>query len=346
MPTRFRYQLVSVIVLVALLASLAATATRAASPAAPARDNGSLTVFAAASLTEAFTTIGAAFDKANKATTRFNFGGSDTLATQLAQGAPADVFASANQAQMTSAVGKHLISSTPAVFVHNRLVVIVPKNNPAHIYSLADLGRPGVKLVLAAPAVPVGKYARAAFAVMAADEAFGVNFLARVQANIKSEETDVKAVTAKVSLGEADAGVVYVTDVTPSIAGKVQTIEIPPAFNQVASYPIAVTKNSQNPTLAQKFIAYVQSPAGKAVLAAQGFITQQPAGGPSSSFTVSGLVATPATFPAASLRTFPATTVTATLRTDKGTQSVASYTGVLLSTIILRSAPLANPSFK
>jgi molybdate transport system substrate-binding protein len=346
MPNRFRYEFISAVVLITLLVSLAATSARAAAPAAPARNNGSLTVFAAASLTEAFTTIGATFDKANNVTTRFNFGGSDTLVTQLAQGAPADVFASANPAQMTIAMGKNLISSTPAVFVHNRLVVIVPRNNPAHIYSLADLGRPGVNLVLAAPAVPVGKYARAAFAVMAADESFGANFLSRVQANIKSEETDVKAVTAKVSLGEADAGVVYVTDVTPSLAGKVRTIEIPPAFNQIASYPIAVTKNSQNPALAGKFIAYVQSPAGKAVLAAHGFITQQPAGGPSSSFTVSGLVTMPATFPASSLRTLPATTVMVTLRTDKGTQGVASYTGVLLSTIILRSAPLANPSFK
>src|SRR6185437_13212202 len=209
MPNRIRYEFVSMVVLVLMLFPLTVTAIRAAPSATPARGNGSLTVFAAASLTEAFTTIGAAFDKANGSTTRFNFGGSDTLVTQLAQGAPADVFASANQAQMTIASGKGLIASTPAVFVRNRLVVIVPRNNPAHIHSLADLGRPGVNLVLATPAVPVGKYARAAFAAMARDRAFGTGFLSRVRANIKSEETDVKAVAAKVSLGEADAGVVY-----------------------------------------------------------------------------------------------------------------------------------------
>ncbi|HVC83367.1 MAG TPA: molybdate ABC transporter substrate-binding protein [Chloroflexota bacterium] len=268
MATRFRYEFVSVVALVLMLFPLTVTSIRAA----PARDHGSLTVFAAASLTEAFTTIGAAFDKANKATTRFNFGGSDTLVTQLAQGAPADVFASANQAQMTIAAREHLIASSPSIFVQNRLVVILPRNNPAHIHSLADLGRSGVKLVLAAPGVPVGKYARAAFAAMARNRAFGTGFLARVQANIKSEETDVKAVAAKVSLGEADAGVVYLTDVTPSVATRVLKIEIPPAFNQIASYPIAVTKNSQDPALARKFIAYVRSPAGKAVLAAHGFI--------------------------------------------------------------------------
>ncbi|HVA91997.1 MAG TPA: molybdate ABC transporter substrate-binding protein [Chloroflexota bacterium] len=346
MPNRLRYALVPWVALVALLLSMTGSATHAAAPASSARSSGSLTVFAAASLTEAFTTIGATFDKANGVTTRFNFGGSDTLVTQLSQGAPADVFASANQAQMTIAQGKGLISSTPTVFVRNRLIVIVPKNNPARIYSLADLGRPGVNLVLAAPAVPVGKYARAAFSVMAGDESFGANFLARIQANLKSEEIDVKAVTAKVSLGEADAGVVYVTDVTPSVAAKVQTIEIPLAFNQVASYPIAVTKASQNPTLAQKFIQYVQSAAGKTVLAAHGFITQAPAGGPSTAFTVSGQVTTPTTFSVATLRSLPATTVTATLRTDQGTQGTYSYTGVLLSTILQKVMPVTNPSFK
>src|SRR5579875_2657080 len=163
---------------------------------------GTLTVFAAASLQEAFTTIGKRFDAANGSTTRFSFGGSDTLATQITQGAPADVFASANQAQMTVVVNKGLVASTPKVFVRNRLVVIVPKNNPGHVYSLPDLGRPGLRLVLAAPAVPVGKYARAAFAVMANDAAFGTDFLARIKANTVSNETDVKAVAAKVELGE------------------------------------------------------------------------------------------------------------------------------------------------
>jgi molybdate transport system substrate-binding protein len=333
-------------VLLGLVLSGLGSATRAAHSSNRAKDNGTLTVFAAASLTEAFTIIGAAFGKANNVTVKFNFAGSDALVTQMAQGAPADVFASANQTQMTLAQQKGLIASTPSVFVRNRLTVIVPKDNPAHVYSLPDLGRPGVNLVLAAPTVPVGKYARAAFQVMATDLTYGPDFLKRIQANIKSEETDVKAVTAKVSLGEADAGVVYVTDVTSSVAPKVQTIEIPPPFNQIAVYPIAVTKASQNPTLAQKFIDYVESPAGKAVLTKQGFITSAPAGGPSSSFAVSGLVASPMTFTVADLQKLPNTTVTVTLRTDKGTQGIYSYTGPLLYTVLDKAGFVPNTSFK
>ncbi len=320
--------------------------TQAARVSGPARDNGTLTVFAAASLTEAFTSIGNTFGKANNVTVRFNFAGSDALVTQLDQGAPADVFASANQAQMSIAATKGLISGTPVVFARNLLTVIVPRSNPAHIYSLPDLGRPGVNLVLAAPSVPVGKYARASLTVMANDTAFGASFLTRIAANIKSEETDVKAVTAKVSLGEADAGIVYVTDVTPSVAAKVLTIPIPPPFNQLAVYPIAVTKSSTNATLAQKFIDYARARAGASVLKNSGFITSLPVASASPSFTVFGLVTTPATLTVADLQKLPATTVTATLRTDKGTQGVYSYTGVLLNTVIQRALPVTNTSFK
>ncbi len=346
MVSRLRRPAFSLVALILVLSSLACGAARAASPDNRAADNGTLTVFAAASLTEAFTTIGNTFSKANNVSVKFNFAGSDALVTQMAQGAPADVFASANQAQMTLATSKGLIASTPTVFVRNRLVVIVPKDNPAHIYSLPDLARPGVNLVLAAPTVPVGKYARAAFQVMAADEAFGTDFLARIQANIKSNETDVKAVTAKVSLGEADAGVVYVTDVTPSVAPKVQTIAVPPPFNQIAVYPIAVTKASQNATLAQKFVDYVESAAGKAVLTAQGFITSAPAGGPSSSVVISGVVSSIVTLTVADLQKLPKTTITVTLRTDTGTKGVYSYTGPLLYTVLQKAGLVPNTSFK
>lgn len=343
---RLRYSTVAVLVLLGLALSGLGGAARAARSLGRTGDSGTLTVFAAASLTEAFTTIGAAFGRADNATVRFNFAGSDALVTQMAQGAPADVFASANQAQMTLAVSRGLIASTPSVFVRNRLVVIVPRDNPAHIYSLPDLGRPGVNLVLAAPTVPVGRYARAAFKVMATDAAFGPDLLTRIQANIKSNEVDVKAVAAKVSLGEADAGVVYVTDVTPSVASRVQTIEVPPPFNQVAVYPIAVTRASQNPSLARKFIEYVESSAGKAVLSGRGFITAAPVGGPSSSFTVSGLVAAPMTLTVSDLRKLTNTTVTVTLRTDKGTQGVYSYTGPLLYTVLAKAGLVPNTSFK
>jgi molybdate transport system substrate-binding protein len=237
-----------------------------------------LTVFAAASLKEAFTTIGAQFEMHDRARVTFNFGGSNELVTQIAQGAPADVFASANLMQMKIAQDKGLIASRPAVFARNRLVVIVPRNNPGHIYRLPDLGRPGVRLVLAAPQVPAGKYARAALAALAHDAAFGPHFLARAMANVASNETDVKAVVAKVVLGEADAGVVYVTDVSAQVAPHVHTIAIPARFNQIAQYPIAVVKGSRNPALAHTFVAYVLSPVGQSVLRRSGFITTGAAG--------------------------------------------------------------------
>ena len=331
----------------ATLLLFGAIPAQAATMRHPARDKGSITVFAAASLKEAFTSIGDTFSRANDVTVRFNFGGSDTLATQIVQGAPADVFASANQTQINVVGEKGLLASSAAVFARNRLVLIVPKNNPKNIVSLVDLGRTGVNLVLAAPTVPVGKYERAAFAVMATDAAFGPDFLGRIKANTKSEELDVKAVAAKVTLGEADAGIVYVTDVTPRVAGKVQTIAIPAPFNQVAQYPIAVTKNAGNAALAQRFVDYVQSSAGKAALRDRGFLIGSPAATYATSFQVSGLVASPISFTANDLRKLPVTTVTVTLRTRAGKSSVASYTGPLLTTVLARAGlVLNNASFK
>jgi len=346
MHSRSRLRLLSLLVPACLL--LLSTGPLAAAPdRAPLRANGSITVFAAASLTEAFTAIGTAFERATHANVHFSFGGSDTLATQIAQGAPADVFASANQAQMNLVAGKGLIVGTPTVFVRNRLVVIVPRNNPAHVVNLADLGNPGVNLVLAAPGVPVGKYARAAFAVMATDAAFGQDFLKRITANTKSDETDVKAVAAKVSLGEADAGVVYVTDVTPQVAAKVRQIPIPAPFNQVAAYPIAVTKNAQNAALARRFVDYVLSSAGKSALAHRGFITSSPAGGYAASVAISGLVRSPATFTVADLRRLPAVTRTVPIRTDTTKAGApVSYTGPTLYAVLQQAGLVPNASFK
>jgi molybdate transport system substrate-binding protein len=263
---------VAVVLLVSVAILAVGRPAQAARSPHHGKAGGALTVFAAASLKEAFTTIGAQFAVHDRARVTFNFGGSDELVTQIAQGAPADVFASANLLQMKIAQDKGLIASKPAVFARNRLVVIVPRNNPGRVYRLPDLGRPGVRLVLAAPQVPVGKYARAALAAMARAAAFGPHFLARVIANVVSNETDVKAVVAKVVLGEADAGVVYVTDVTAQVAPRVHTIAIPARFNQIARYPIAVVAGSRNPVLARTFVAYVLSPAGQSVLRRSGFI--------------------------------------------------------------------------
>lgn len=246
--------------------------TKAASPAPSAGITGTVTVFAAASLTAAFqemaTSIGPSDQHVHFA---FNFGGSPTLRTQLAQGARADVFASADEPNMQGAEKDGTIAGTPQIFAQNKLVVIVPAANPAGIHRLQDLARPGVKLVLAQAAVPVGNYARQAFAKLSKDGRFGPAFAPQVARNVVSDEADVKDVVAKVQLGEADAGVVYQTDVTAAVRPKVTLLAIPDQFNVIANYPIATVKGAPNLAGGQAFIAYVLSPAGQQVLATYGF---------------------------------------------------------------------------
>ena len=232
-----------------------------------AADKPPLTVFAAASLREAFEAAAAAFTKRTGYAVRFSFGGSDTLATQLLQGAPADVFAAANVAQMTRVAALVDASRT---FAHNRLVVIAGSREMS-IVSVADLARRGVRVVLAASTVPVGAYSRDAFAKLAKDPAYGMDFFGRVSANVVSEETDVKAVATKVALGEADAGVVYATDVTPALAPKVRVLRFPAGVAPEAAYPIAAVKNAANADGARAFIDFITSPAGSAYLKARGF---------------------------------------------------------------------------
>jgi molybdate transport system substrate-binding protein len=250
----------------------------AASPAAPERSStigaplGPITVFAASSLTDAFREIGVGMRAAMPgASVAFNFGGSPTLRTQLAQGARADVFASADEATMLGAQEDGTIIGPPRIFALNLLTVIMPAGNPARITQVQDLARPGLKLVLAAPDVPVGLYARQAFAAMGRDAPFGSGFAAAVARNVVSNETDVKAVVAKVQLGEADAGVVYRTDVTAAVRAKVTELAIPDADNVVARYPIALVKGGPNPAGGQAFLSYVLSPRGQEVLARYGF---------------------------------------------------------------------------
>ena len=278
MTTRTRRFMLPALMLAGLLTVSAGGSARAATPQRAHNDTATLTVFAAASLKESFGALGPRFAATHATgggtvTIKFNFGGSDTLVTQLAQGASADVFASANTTQMQIAQRKGLIASQPVIFARNRLILIVPANNPGHITTLPDLGRSGVRLVLAAPSVPVGKYARAAFAVMARNTAvFGPDFVARVTKNVVSNELDVKAVVSKVVLGEADAGIVYVTDVTAKVALRIKSIAIPQPYNQIATYPIAVVKGSQNPALARQFIAFVLSSTGRDTLRRSNFI--------------------------------------------------------------------------
>jgi len=218
-----------------------------------------ITVFAGSSLTDAFARAGDDFTRTNtRVRFTFNFGSSSTLATQIINGAPADVFASADDANMQKVVDAELTDGTPKAFADNRLQIAVAPGNPKKIAGLADLARSDVVLVLAAPTVPAGKYALDALAK------------AGVDTKPVSQEVDVRAVLNKVALGEADAGIVYVTDVR-SAAGRVTGVEIPERHQVVARYPIAVVKDSRNAPLAHRFVDYLVSPAGQSVLAEFGF---------------------------------------------------------------------------
>lgn len=234
---------------------------------------GNITVFAAASLTDAFNELAAEFKKANPGVGEIslNFAGSSALRTQLEQGARAEIFASADTVQMDAAKKSGVIASGEKVFARNSLVIITPKSNPGKVIAPADLKKSGLKLVLAAPEVPVGSYARQMFTKMDADPAYGAGFNDAVLKNVVSNESNVKQVVAKVELGEADAGVVYGTDVTASVAPNLNKIEVPAAVNVIAEYPIALTKDARNTRTAQAFIDFVFSSAGQTILKKYGF---------------------------------------------------------------------------
>ncbi len=236
-----------------------------------------LTVLAAASLTDSFAELGRLFESQHPGVTvAFNFGGSQQLAQQLDQGAPADVFASANQKYMDAAiVSGRVAAGASVIFASNRLVAIFPKDNPAGVAALQDLAKPGLKLDLADKSVPVGQYSLDFLDKAIQDPAFDADFKDRVLANVVSYETDVKAVVTKVSLGEADAGIVYVTDYQIA-AEKLGYLDIPDALNSIAVYPIAPIADGKNADLAKAFVALVLSPEGQAILTKYGFIAAAP----------------------------------------------------------------------
>ena len=251
MPSRVAAGLIPI-----LLAACAGQSTPAASTAASL--SGSITVFAASSLTAAFTRIGTTFEKARPgAKVQLTFAGSSTLAAQIQQGATGDVFASADQPTVQQLVDAGLVSGLPSIFARNRLQIVVAAGNPKHIGGLADLSRAGLVVLLCAPAVPCGRYATQALRA------------AGVTVTPASQEADVKAVVSKISLGEADAGIVYVTDVKAAGAG-VQGVDIQAGFNVTADYPIVVLKDSRHVALARAFISYVLAD-GQQNLARDGF---------------------------------------------------------------------------
>lgn len=237
----------------------------------PLEERATLTVYAAASLTDAFGKLAETY-KANNPNVDvvFSFAGSNQLATQINQGAPVDVFASANLSQMENVVaGGRIDAGAPRVFVTNRLVVAFPEANPGGITTLADLALPGTLIVLAAEEVPVGRYSLEFLDKATADPTFGSRFKEDVLANVVSYEENVRAVLNKVSLGEADAGIVYLSDLV-GVEG-VSYLEIPDSLNSVAEYPIAALNDSENAEAATAFIDLVIGPEGQAILAEYGF---------------------------------------------------------------------------
>ena len=249
MPIRKRRALVATTALLALCIGLAALAALAEGAA-----RVQLTVYAAASLTDVFPRIDAA--------PRYSFGGSNTLAAQIEQGAPADVFASADMKLPNQLRAKGLCSR-PVVFTRNMVVIVVPKANPAGIHSVYDLTKTGVKLVVAGSGVPVGNYTLQILNRL--------RLSAAVSKHIVSREADVREVLSKVSLGEADAGFVYSTDAR-TVAGRVTAIKVPARAQPNLQYGICVVTSSTHKSDAQAFVDRVLSRAGQAKLIAAGFL--------------------------------------------------------------------------
>lgn len=239
--------------------ALLLAAACAGAPAANSRPETELLVSAAASLTEAFQEIELAYESAYPGVeVVLNLGASSALREQILEGAPADVYASANQPNMQQLVEAGEVAGDPRTFARNRLQIAVPAGNPAGITGLADFSHEELLLGLCAEGVPCGDFARQALAA------------AGVTPALDTDEPDVRALLTKIALGELDAGIVYVTDVA-STRGAVQGIDIPEAYNVVAEYPIAVLANAPHPRNAAAFVEFVLSAEGRAILAAHGF---------------------------------------------------------------------------
>ena len=245
------------LVALAALAVLIATVQPAAAQQEP---SGEITVFAAASLTESFDAMAKQFQKKYPdVDVRFNYDASSNLATQINQGAPADVFASADADNLQKTIDAGTVTPPPVVFAKNRLEIAVEKGNPKKIKSLADLQKSGLVVVLCADQVPCGKYAAQSLA------------MAGVTINPSSKEENAKATLSKVSIGEADASIVYVTDVKAS-KGTTSGVKIADKQNVIATYPMGVVKDSQNATAAKAWVQYVTSKDGQKTLRKFGFL--------------------------------------------------------------------------
>jgi molybdate transport system substrate-binding protein len=224
-----------------------------------------LTILAASSLIDAFGELGKTFEKRNEGVTvKQSFESSSTLLTQIQQGAPADVFASAATEEMDTAVKDGLVAGEPQVFVKNREIIMVPNDNPADITEFEDVANPGVKLALAQKDVPAADYALQV--LDKADAQYGDDFEKRVLSNVVSREADVRASVNRVVVGDADATFGYKSDYTPDIRSRVKVVQIPPDLNIIATYPIAALEGAEDPELAKKWVELVTSKEGQRVL--------------------------------------------------------------------------------
>ena len=229
------------------------------------QQGGTLTVLAASSLIDAFGELANRFEEQTPGVkVRQSFESSSTLLAQIQQGAPADVFASAGEEEMNTAVEDGLVEGEPEVFVKNREIVMVPKDNPANIQRFQDVAKPDVRLVLAGKDVPAADYALQILGK--ANKEYGADFEKDVLSNVVSRESDVRASVNRVVVGDADATFGYASDYTPDIRDRVKVVQIPPDLNIVATYPIAALDDAESPGLARKWVALVTSEEGQRVL--------------------------------------------------------------------------------
>ena len=256
----------------ALLGLLVAACAAGGGSSTPARPPArQLTVLAAASLREAFFALGTAYERAVPGTVlTFSFDASSTLRAQIEQGAPVDAFASADLANAQAIVADGLAAGPLVPFAANGLVIVVPDTNPARIMTALDLARPGVTVVAAGDNVPISGYALEVLARLATQPGYPGDYAVRVAANVISKEDNVRAVLAKVELGEADAALVYVTDAASS--SRVDTIAIPAAAQVTATYVAVSTSASREPAAAAAFVEWLAGPDSAAILAGFGFL--------------------------------------------------------------------------
>ncbi len=260
--------LVPLLLIAAVLAVAGCTGTTQ-----PAGEQTTLTVFTAASLTGAFTDIGAAYEAQNPdVQIDLIFDGSQALRTQIEQGASPDVFVSANVKHMKALQDAgYMENDSVELFLENSLAVIVPADNPGNITTLADLAKPGVKLVIGTKDVPFGSYTRQVLDKMANSSAYGPEYREAVMGNVISEETAVSSVVPKLTLGEADAAFVYKSDVKQEDRDKLERIDIPAEYNVVAEYPLGILAESQQKDAAEAFVMFVRGTDSSAILTEYGF---------------------------------------------------------------------------